>query len=193
MRKSGSGKLLGPFNLLDVLIIAGALLVVIPMLHYYLKFNEKGLVEQKLLERHLNVQKRVYDTVQGAVGTIEIPVSFKKLKKEDIANIKVGDKEVLPGGEVLTEITWVGRPEPNYYYIINLNAGPYEFHTITTDDGTYSLPAKVKIRGYVEKGTLHYKGSVANTLAPFEFMTPDYAYTFVVETWPYNTHGRYGQ
>jgi len=180
-----NGKLFGILNLLDILIIIFILALIIPMLHYYIKFNEKGFAEQKMLERYLRQQDRAVSTFKGEQkGTLTISVSFKDLTEEDLKKIKVGDEEFLPNGTTLGEVVWLGEPEPNYSIVVvkNHNSDQSEYKRVLANDKKYSLPAKLALTGYVWQGTFYYKAVAIIDLFRLRFVTPNYTAEFVVET-----------
>ena len=175
------GKLFGIFNLLDIAIIVFVLAVMLPALHYYIKFNEKGIAEQKLLERFIKQEKRrVAGFLVGPqTGTLEARVSFKNLRKEDLAKIEVHDKEILPDGTILAEILWLGKPEPNYFIA---DLGQDTFLRTSPDGGLYSLPARVRLRGVITGGgTFKYKTKDVKQLFFFTFDAEDYEVDFAIE------------
>jgi hypothetical protein len=109
MRIFKDRKLFGLFNLLDILIIVVILSGLIPFLHYYIKFNQKGAAERLLMDNYISAKQREatgFRTLR--TGTIEVVASLKNLTDEDVKKIKVGDKELLPDGTVAAEICgWV--------------------------------------------------------------------------------------
>jgi len=179
-------KLFGVLNILDVFIIIFILLIIIPALHYYIKFNEMGFAEQKILERYLKRYKMSIDASRTKQdGITELYVSFKDLTKEELEKIKVRDKENLSDGTTLAEIVWIGEPEPNYYFIKNLRIGQTDYPRAIIDDGLYSLPARVMVRGCVNREGFFYKARPVSALSRITFDTGDYKADFVVETFPF--------
>ena len=182
-----NGKIFGALNILDILIIVVILVIVLPSVHYYIKFNEKGFAEQKLLERYLSQNKRIVEAWSDREGgTVDVVVSLKDLSEEDIANIKVGDKETLPDGTVMAEIVSIGEPEKNYRYITNLREGETDYRRITLDDNLYSLPAVLRLRGFVREGVFYYKATAVKDLSRWPFTSSEYVKEYIVEPWPYN-------
>jgi len=184
-----NAKLFGILNALDIFIIIFILAIIIPALHYYIRFNEKGLVEEKMLDKYFG-RLKVTDVgfFSGNTETVELNISFKSLKREDLERIKVGDKEILPDGKVLSEILWLGDPVPNYYFIPTLmknDDGNVTYVRAVSDDDLYALPAKIRLRGFVANGSFHYKAHEIRSLSEYVFDTHDYKARFAVETWPY--------
>ncbi|MDD5440486.1 MAG: hypothetical protein PHS37_09920, partial [Candidatus Omnitrophica bacterium] len=140
-------KLFGLFNLLDAAIIGFIFVIAIPGIGYYMKCNERGAVEAKVLERLLNRQEA--DSRFKREGTVDIKASFKNLRQEDIGAVKVGDKEVLSDGTVLTEVVKVGVPEPNYFLVKNFRSWPDKdpYLHMMTGDGRFTLPVVLRLRG----------------------------------------------
>jgi len=177
-----NGKLFGVLNLLDISIITFILLLIIPALHYYIKFNEKGFIEQKVLERYLQQQESTgFQFHSENRGTLEIKVSFKNLTEENLKKIKTGDKEILPDGTVLAGILWLGEPEPNYHIIRNFPNDQNGNKRIILDSGLYSLPAKLKLNGFVHESVFYYKAQAVVALFPIPFATDEYKAIFVIE------------
>lgn len=150
-------KLFGILNALDIAIIAFILVLILPMLHYYLRFNEKGVLEQMLLEKYLNRQRSSAMVTKIGHQTlfVEINVSFKNLTKEEADKIKAGDEERLPDGTVIAKVLAVGKPEPNYFLV---DLGYEKLKKAFSENGLYSLPARLKIQGYViDNAVFNYK------------------------------------
>ncbi len=179
-------KLFGVLNPLDIFIIVFILLIVLPALHFYIKFNEKGFAEQKALERYLQQQERVdFQARDENRGSVEVGASFKNLTEEALKKIKVGDKEILPDGTVLAEILWLGKPEPDYYFINNLKKSKSEYRRMMLNNELYSLPAKLKLEGFIYSNMFYYKAVAEDALARHPFFTDRYRVDFVIETFPF--------
>jgi len=160
------------------------LAIIIPSVYYFIKFNEKGYIEQKLLERYIERKQREDIVLQTGerTKTMDINVSFKNIAKDDIGKIKTGDKELLPDGSALAEIVWVGEPKSNYFLV---DVGPLNetilVHT-NTDDGLFSVPAKIRIKGVVSTtGLFVYKDVAVQDLTILKFNSGKYEKLFAVE------------
>ena len=183
MRIIKEKKLFGVLNLLDIAIISFILALVLPMLHYYIQLNERGLAEQKLISRFINQQMRDAVGFQAGqqAGDLDVYVSFKNLKRVDLEKIKPGDKDVLPDGTVLAEIMWTGEPQANYF-IVDLGRDEKNIRKRTVDDGLFSLPVKLRLRGVIgDEGTFAFKTKVMRQLEFYIFNAGKYEVTFVVE------------
>ena len=83
-----NNKLFGILNLFDCAIILVLIIVILPALHYYIKFNERGVAEQLAFEKYLKTQEMAsIVTLDGSQGILEIYVSFKNLTNDDIKKI----------------------------------------------------------------------------------------------------------
>jgi hypothetical protein len=170
-----NGKFFGILNLLDIGIIFFILVIILPMLHYYIKFNEKGIAEQRLLQKTIAKNN---GWMCNQTGTIDVHTSFKNIDKMLLDEIKVGDKEILPDGTILAEILWIGAPQPNYFMtdLTGIQAIP--------DKKPYSLPAKLRLRGIIankEGASFVYKMDNLRPNIPFVFDTEKYTLPFVIE------------
>lgn len=179
-----NGKLFGALNLLDIIIIAVILTLILPMIHYYIKFNERGLAEEVVLNRFIKQETRQGIGVQTgpSVGTLDVDVSFKGLTKDMLNKIKVHDKEALKNGTVLAEILWIGKPIPNYF-IVNLGGEQNRVlrKTIVGKD-LYSLPVKMRIYGVIgDFGKFSHKAKPVSQFGRYIFTTEEYESDFVVE------------
>ncbi|MCQ9207388.1 MAG: hypothetical protein NG740_05895 [Omnitrophica bacterium] len=187
-------RLFGVFNALDIFIIIFILAVIIPMLHYYIKFNEKGFAEEKTLERYLGQQGRTSSTLQDKQSaSVIVDISFKNLTEKDLEKIKVGDKETLPNGSGVAEILWLGKPEKNYVVVKNLFLSASDFQDLILEDKLYALPAKLKLNGFVLKGNFYYKAHITNPLDGHAFIAPDYSVDFIIEMYPYGKTKRFSE
>jgi|GEM_PF-1978052 len=182
------GKLFGILNALDILIILAVSIIVIPLAHYYVKLNNKGVADQMLLEKYLNQKVREeISNKELRTGIIEVNVSFKNIPKNLLSKIKPGDKEVLPDGTVYAEVLEIGKPEENYFYDANVSLNSSEFLKIKPDGNMYALPALMRLRGYVgEEGVFRYKSKAINYINFYPFKTSGYEADFTVEMYPYN-------
>jgi hypothetical protein len=177
-------KLFGVLNIVDIAVIAVILVIVLPMLHYYLKFNEKGFVEQKNLERFIAQRMRndIVNQTEWRTKSLDVDVSFKNITEKQLDQIKVGDKELLPDGTVSGEIIWVGKPDPNYFIIDIGTLAKSVYARTNPGTSTYSLSAKLRLRGVVsDGGSFNYKDRPIKELAEFKFETKNYAAYFVAE------------
>jgi len=189
-------KLFGVLNLLDVLIILFVLAIVIPALHYYIKFNEKGFVEQKTLERYLRQIKRgEVAFLSKDKAAMEVDVSFKNLTEEDVEKIKVGDKEIFPDGTVVAEVLQVGQPQNDYRIIKieNFETVLEEYRCVELDNGLYALKARMKLRGFVEGKLFYYKSHAVIPYTRLPFKADDYVVGFYVEGYPYGKIKSFGR
>ncbi|MFH1791612.1 MAG: hypothetical protein ABH885_06505 [Candidatus Omnitrophota bacterium] len=183
MRNIKKMRLLGVFSVLDIAVIAFILLIAVPMVYYYVKLNEKGAVEQRLLEKFLKRQAMHNVGFQSGPqeARIDVLVSFKNLTDESLDKIKVGDKETLPDGTVLAEVLWLGESVPNYF-LVNLGNDADGIIRKTVGDGTRSLPAKVRLYGIVEDyGDFSYKDKKVKQLRHYTFDNGSFEADFVVE------------
>lgn len=168
-------------NIVIAVLVAA---IVLPTIYYYMKFNEKGYVEQKLLERYIEQKKREDIVLQTGARTksMDIDVSFKNIKKEDAGRIKPGDRELLPDKSAATEILWVGEPKPNYFLV---DVGPLNRTVLArtdAEDGLFSVPAKIRIKGVVSTvGDFIYKDVSVKDLGIFRFKCDKYETLFAVE------------
>ncbi len=166
------------------MIAAVILAVIIPSVYYFIKFNEKGYVEQKLLERYIEMKKREDIVLQtGArTGHLDVDVSLKNIRKEDAAKIKAGDRDLLPDGTAAAEILQVGEPSPNYFLVDIGSLKRTVLARTNTDDGLYSIPAKIRLKGIVTTaGDFVYKDFSVKDLAIFKFNGEKYEVLFAVE------------
>jgi len=178
-------RLFGIFNLLDILIIIFIIGLILPALHYYVFYNNKGALEQKMLDRFIEQRKRrnVGFKTDARITMIEVIVSFKDLTLEDIKEIKLHDKETGPDGKTVAEIMWIGDKQPNYYL---LSFNKEVLKTFSRND-LFSLPARLRLRGVVqENGAFEFKNMIVNTLGFFAFYSGRYKVDFVVEGLPPN-------
>lgn len=184
MRLIKDAKLFGILNLLDIIIILSVVALILPMVHYYIRFNEKGLIEQRLLDSYIKRQMRgaVGHQKGPQAGDIEIYASFKSVKKEDLNKIKVHDKEILPNGTTIAEILWLGKPSPNYFNI-DLTSGI--FIRTLPDTSLYSLPVRLRLKGIVQdNGLFSYKTKELKQLSFHIFNSGTYEANFVIEMPP---------
>ena len=174
-------RLFGMLNIVDIMIILTILVIILPMLHYYIKFNEKGLVEERLLNSYIKQQQRSAIGYQKGpqISDVEVYVSFKSIKKEDLDKIKVHDKEILSDGTIIAEVLWVGKPVLNYF-IIDLADGVLT--RTLPDPSLYSLPVRLKLKGIVEdQGRFSYKAKELK-IHSFHIFNPGiYEVNFVAE------------
>lgn len=180
MKLINKNKIFGIFNLLDIIIIALLLIIVLPALHYYIKINDKGFLEQQDVETYAKLKKykMLGSSLYRRQAIIETHVSFKALTEEQLKEIKVGDKEILPDKEVIAEILWIGRPEPNYF-IVNLGCSENLF-VRTEPDGLFSLPAKMRLKGNISD-YFEYKKLRLRKFNFFEFNSGRYKVEFTIE------------
>jgi len=174
-------KVFGMSGILDIIIIFFALALILPMLHYYMKFNEKGAAEKMSLESYRKLQLRNVVGFYGGnrICAMDVNVSFKNLTKEGLNKIRVHDKEVLQDGTVIAEILWLGKPEPNYF-IADLGLGV--FSRIAPDDSLYSVPAKLRLRGIQTNGGIFkYNSKDVKQLEFYTFTANDHRVDFVIE------------
>jgi len=170
-------------------VIILLLVIALPMLHYYIRFNEKGFAEQMSLERYLKLQLRnvVGFYRDNQLCAIDVGVSFKNLTKDDLARIKVHDREVLQDGSYIAEILWLGKPEPNYF-IANLELGV--FSRIYPADSLYSMPAKLRLKGILTNGgSFKYSARSVKQLEFFTFAANNYRVDYVIESVPFASGG----
>ena len=177
------GKIFGVLNILDIAIIALLLAVILPMLHYYIIFNEKGIAEQKILERFLKQQSR--ETVGFQTGFkragMDVAASFKNLREADIAKVKAGDKDALSNGTVFAEVLWVGEPKPNYFFA-ELGTESKSILRRSEGHGLYSLPVRLRLNGIIsDGGVFSFKTKVLKRLGIYIFNSGSYEADFVVE------------
>lgn len=166
--------------------IAVVIIIIImsPAVYYFIRFNEKGYIEQKLLERYIEQKKREDIVLQTGARTklMDVDVSFKNIRKEDIGKIKAGDKELLPDKSASAEILWVGDPKPNYFLV---DVGPVNKTILArtnAENELFSIPAKIRIKGVVAAiGNLIYKDVNIKDLAIFKFRCDKYEALFAVE------------
>ncbi|MDD5440192.1 MAG: hypothetical protein PHS37_08405, partial [Candidatus Omnitrophica bacterium] len=109
-------------------------------------------------------------------GTVDIKASFKNLRQEDIGAVKVGDKEVLSDGTVLTEVVRVGVPEPNYFLVKNFRSWPDKdpYLHMMTGDGRFTLPVVLRLRGYVINKNFVYRAGTIGEDSYFIFNPGSY-------------------
>ena len=169
---------------IDIVIAALVIVIVLPTTYYYIRFNEKGYIEQKLLERYIEQKKREDIVLQTGARTksMDMDVSFKNIGKGDIGKIRAGDKELLPDKSAAAEILWVGEPRPNYFLV---DVGPLNKTVLArtnTEDGLFSIPAKIRIKGVVSTaGDFVYKDANVKDLAIFKFNSGKCEALFAVE------------
>lgn len=184
-------KLFGVLNIVDIAVIVFILVLVLPFLHYYMKFNEKGFVEQKNLERFIAQKMRAEIVNQTAwrTGILDVGVSFKNLTEDALKKIKVGDKELQPDGTVMGEILWVGEPVPNYFIVDMGTLNNSIFARTLSENSLYSLPVKLRLTGIIGDGGLFtYKDKSLKELTEFKFETKNYNSYFIVEMPPLIKH-----
>jgi len=178
-------KLFGILNLLDIAIIGAILAFLLPGIGYFVKYNERGMVEKKVFERYLG--RKDGSAAFKCEGTIDVNVSFKNLTEGSAALIKTGDKETLPDGTVLAEIIGVGARVPNYFIVKSF--GPYmsavpPLHMLT-NDGLYTVPAKLRLRGTVVSKIFYYKTGEVSPDSVFSFDAGIYKVWGEVESFSY--------
>lgn len=184
MKAVKSKKLFGMLSVLDACIIIIVLAVVLPMLHYYMKFNEKGFVEQKGLERFIGQKMRndIVNQLGWRTKALDVDVSFKNLTESALKCIKAGDREMAPDGTVIGEILRTGKPGPNYFLADVGTVNNRIFVKTLPEDGLYSLPAKLRLKGVIgDAGVFTYKDKSVKDLTEFKFVTGSYETYFVVE------------
>lgn len=178
-------KVFGALNILDIAIIVFILILVLPMLHYYIKFNERGYAEHKALDSFIERKARE-DVVTGTFSRtklLDVDCSFKNLAKADLVKIKAGDKELSKDGSVIAEILWVGEPGPNYF-VVDIGRPPYNrvFASTVPEASLYSLPARFRLKGLIaDSGAFTYKDKSVNDLTLFRFDSGKYEAYFVIE------------
>jgi len=180
-------KFFGILNLPDIIVIGLVLVIVLPLVHFYMKFNEKGFAEQKKIERFIGQKARndiVYRTA-WRTRMLDVDVSFKNLTEEALGKIKVGDRELQPDGTVAAEVLWIGNPVPNYFIVDLGTLTDSLFVKTVPGDGLYSMPAKIRITGVVaNSGLFSRKDRNVKELAEFKFESKDYDAYYVVEMPP---------
>ena len=181
-------KFFNVLNSLDITIIALVLILLIPALHYYVMLNEKGVVEQKMLDKFIGQQLKTSIGFQTGpqAGYLDVNVSFKNIEKDMVKKIKLYDKEVLPDGTVLAEIVWLGNPRSNYF-IVDLTKDGQSSGALQSTSGSklYSIPAKLRVNGIVQDyGSFFYKGKLMKQLGLYTFKSGDYEVDFTVELVP---------
>lgn len=167
-------------------VLAAALIIAIgmPTVYYFIRFNDKGYVEQKLLERYIEKKKREDIVLQtGArTKTMDVDVSFKNIKREDLGKIKTGDKELFPDNTAAAEVIWVGEPKANNFLV---DMGPSKKTVLgrtNAEDGLLSVPAKIRLKGVVSTaGVFNYKSIEVRDLALFNFNCGKYEALFAIE------------
>lgn len=187
MKTLKNKKFFGVLSILDVVIIILVLVIVLPMLHYYMRFNEKGFVEQKNLERFIGLKMRndIVNQTEWRTKMLNVSVSFKNLTENDLKKIRVGDKELELDGRVIGEILWIGEPAPNYFIADVGTSSSNIFVRTLPEDSMYSLPAKLRLKGIIGDGGLFtYKDKSIKELTEFKFETKDYNVYFIVEMPP---------
>lgn len=184
MKTLKNKKFFGVLGILDIVIIVFVLALVLPMIHYYIKFNEKGFVEQKNMERFIAQKLRndIVNQTSWRTKMLDVDVSFKNLTESDLRKIRVGDKELMPDGTVSGEILWIGEPAADYFIVDAGTATDSIFIRTVPQDSTYSLPAKLRISGVVsDGGVFSHSDKTVKELAEFQFAARDYKAYFVVE------------
>ncbi|MDD5440487.1 MAG: hypothetical protein PHS37_09925 [Candidatus Omnitrophica bacterium] len=178
-------KLFGIFNLLDIVVVAFILVLIVPGIHYYIKFNEKGIAEQKLLERYLNWQENSNaNTGQGQTGSMCLDVCFKNVPAPVLKLMKAGDKEIGPQGIVLAEIIWLGTPEAKYFVSGCLREEDNVSVMLNSaDKNLYSVPATIRFHGVIGNGgAFLYKIENLAGPTPKVFSCPGYDASFILES-----------
>jgi len=138
------------FNLLDYIIVFGLLIIIIPFIHAYMRFNEKGVQEEMKLKEYSEYVNIIANN-ENYISTLELDVSFKNLNEKGVSEIVVGDREEY-GGIVLMEILSVGEPTRNYFLV---GQGDQEVCVAWAEN--LALPARVRVRGFVCKNSFFYK------------------------------------
>lgn len=180
-------KIFGVLSILDIIIIVFILAIVLPMLHYYMKFNEKGFSEQKKLERFVGqkVRNEIAGHLEWRTKALDVDVSFKNLTAEDLKKIRVGDRELQPNGDISGEIMWLGEPKSDYF-IVNVGTLNNDIFVKTLpQNNLHALPAKLRLTGMVgDNGILSFKDKTVKELAEFKFETKGYDAYYVIEMPP---------
>ena len=86
MKRLNEKKVFGVLSIIDIAVIVFILAIAFPMLYYYIRFNDKGFIEQKSLERFManKIRNNVVNQVALRTKDIELDVSFKSMRKDDI-------------------------------------------------------------------------------------------------------------
>ena len=186
MRHLKDKKILGALSILDFVVIIFILSLILPALYYFIKFNEKGYIEQKSLERFIanKVRDNMVNQTEMRTKYLDIDVSFKNLTKEGLKKIKAGDKEYSKDKTIIAEVLWVGEPVPNYFITDVGTLSNSVFIKTVPESSLYSLPAKIRLKGLIADGAFTSKDRVVKELAGLRFCPESYDAYFVVEAPP---------
>jgi len=169
-------------RVLLIILSAIAVIIIVPSIYYYARLDNKGLYEERLLEKFIRQHKRANVGFQTGIqiSQLETNVSFKGLAKDDIGKINSGDREIMGEATVLAEVIWVGEPEPDYF-IADLGDGV--FARTKSAEGLYSVPARLRLTGIInDRGNFIYKTKSVKNLTLFTLRTKKYEFDFVIET-----------
>ena len=138
-------------NIIDFIIIAIVFVLALSAFYVikeYIRLNENGLIEQKVLERYLERANRV-SSESKREASIMAYCSIKNLRKEELKEFFVGLQEASESGVVFAEIVDMRPPGPNYFDV--------HMGRAYAEGDLYSLPVKLKLRGICVEGTFWYK------------------------------------
>ena len=185
MKRLRNKRFFGMFSVLDILVIAFILVVIMPMLYYYIKFNDKGFTQQKALERLISrkIRQGIVSGAGDRTRQLDVEVSFKNLTRQMLFNIKNGDRETDIDGTVLAEILSLGDPLPDYFIVDTGSAHKSELRKTVPNGLLYALPAKMRLSGTVstQNGIFIYKNTNIRELEILNFKTKEYEACFAVE------------
>lgn len=184
-------KFFNVLSIFDVVMISAIIILMAPMLYYYLKFNEAGFAEQRNLEKILKQQEGYARSSKiETIGYIDIDAAFKDVDINNASLIKPGVKEMLPNGTALSEILWVGEPEKDYRYSTYLLSDADEPIRITMAGDKLSVPVRLRLKVVESVGTVMYQEQNLCVLGRFALNIGGREFTFIVETYPYNKSNR---
>lgn len=151
------GRLLGMFNIIDLVFVTFFLIVPIAVYYGY------KIVKYSAISK-----------VKKVVIPVEIECKFIALKGDDVKLLAVGDKEFGPDGEVNGEITSLGSPRA---YEIRVDLGDGKSKLIR-DESSLEVSGKIRLRTELKGRNLFYKGEILLISQTVDFKTVKYSVQF---------------